>query len=201
MYKGCQLSIKDCQSLQVEVSIAFAHNNCRINDLVSYTHWLLQQLGEGAKSNILPSIFSFEMPRCSFPDPSLALTITLGNIFLPFVAGASESQRITPLLTVNGRLCLFYMSLIETDTQLLDTLERSKESNILNRLIHFLLLHSALVKDKLALPTANTLWIESSEIGESEFIQFQANCIDMINKVFHVWPFVYFRLLRLLVKS
>jgi hypothetical protein len=51
------------------------------------------------------------------------------------------------------------------------------------QLMYFLLLHSTFVKDKLALPTANSLWTNESGLGESEFMEFQAVCVELLEWV------------------
>lgn len=51
------------------------------------------------------------------------------------------------------------------------------------QLMYFLLLHSTFVKDKLALPTANSLWTNESGLGESEFMEFQAACVELLEWV------------------
>ena len=132
---------------------------------------------------LLPSVFSIEeIPSCSFPDPALALTSSLGHSFLPLVIDPSKSdtEDVTSLST-NGRFCLYYSSILKADPQIIPDLEQDTKSMI--QLMYFLLLHSTFAKDKLALPTANSLWRNESGWGESEFMKFQAVCVELLERV------------------
>lgn len=155
--------------------------NIRLTSLVSYTLWLLKLVPESAQSQLLPLIFTLkEIPSCTFPDSSLALTSALGNIFLPISVCSSNTLSTNNFssLPETGGFCLFYASILKTDPHLLSVLERV--SNHTNLLMHFLFLHSTLAKDKLALPTSNNLWSNDSGVGEVEFMEFQTACPDLL---------------------
>lgn len=145
--------------------------------------WLYNLQYEDAKAHCLRSIFSFDRPSSStFPDPSLAVTSALGNTFLPLVIRSSDShQHDKASLSAYGHTCLFYASILRTDPDLISVLE--DDSNPMIEILCFLLLHSTFAKDKLALPAANSLWADKSGIGESEFLNFQAECVELLERV------------------
>lgn len=125
------------------------------------------------------------MPPCVFPDLSLALTSALGNVFLPYVLQESGSPTdSSPIsLDTNGRLCLFYSGLLNTNPRMILELERNHEENVMIPLMHFLFLHSSFAKDKLAVSSVNNLWDDNAGVGELEFMEFQADCVDILESV------------------
>ena len=161
--------------------------NSRLNSLVSFTLWLYNLQSSSAKSIFLRSIFTFDKPlSCTFPDPSLALTSALGNTYLPLLSRSSCSHPQGHLSSsASGRTCLFYASILKTDPCLISALEEA-DTNPMIETLYLLLLHSTFAKDKLALPTANSLWIDKSGIGESDFLTFQSECIELLERVHHL---------------
>jgi len=143
--------------------------------------------GEDAVSllrmQILGSVFTLrDSASYSFPDPSLALSSALGNIFLPFIH-SSNVEHEKSSQSQSGRFCLFFVALLKEHPHLIDTLESHEDVNPMTDLMFFLLLHSTFVKDKLALPSANDLWSEKSAVGEADFMQFQVDCIELMERV------------------
>ena len=112
----------------------------------------------------------------------MALTSTLGNIFLP-LAASTDPKVISPSLVVNGRLCLFFSFLLETELGLIDDLEEADDRERLTDVMFFLFLHAAFAKDKLAVSYANSLWTSRSAVGETEFIRFQTLCFVFLERV------------------
>jgi hypothetical protein len=157
--------------------------NNRINLVVTFALWLLQLVSPEEKPEFVSKIFSFEEPRSfSLPDPSLALTSSLGNVFLPFLAQSHNlSSDDQESLTANGILCLFFAAILIIHSDLISTLEDRSDKMV--ELLYFLFIHSTLAKDKLSLSTANSLWTSDSAVGESEFLQFQGQCMEILEKV------------------
>jgi hypothetical protein len=143
-------------------------------------------LDKPAKPRFIHSVFSLDgLPSCAFPHPSLALTSALGNIFLPHIVHSTDTPTDDrELLSTNGRFCLFYTSILDAESHLMIFLEDG-ETDTMNRLLYFLFLHTAFAKDKLALPTANSLWTKDSGIGETDFMDFQSICIKLLEMVCH----------------
>jgi hypothetical protein len=151
--------------------------------------WLYQLMPEREdavalfRMQVLGSVFTLqESVSYAFPDPSLALSSALGNIFLPFIYPptiesdcSSQSQ--------SGRFCLFFVALLKEHQHLLTALESHEDINPMTDLMYFLLLNATFVKDKLALTSANDLWNEKSALGESDFMQFQTDCVELLERV------------------
>jgi hypothetical protein len=161
---------------------------------VSYTMWLYKLMPESEdavalfRMQVLGSVFTFqESLSYSFPDPSLALSSALGNLFLPFIY-SSDNDKTSQ--SRGGNFCLFFAALLKTNPYLIPTLEGHEDVNPMADLMYFLLLHSTFVKDKLALPSANDLWSQESAVGETEFMQFQADCVELLERVCS-WHDVY----------
>jgi hypothetical protein len=154
----------------------------RFNLLVPFTLWLLKLLSTEEKEAALPTVFSFEQPSTlSFPDPSLALTSSLGFVFLPFLSQFEDSPTNVQQFTMSGTLCLYFAAILIAEPALISDLESGDD--IMKDLLYFLFLHSASAKDKLSLPRANDLWTFHSELGESEFLQFQTQCVEILERV------------------
>jgi hypothetical protein len=137
---------------------------------------------ETSKPDLFLSIFtSFKPLDCAFPDSSLAVTSTLGNIFLA-LKGSSQISTTAPSLLSTGRRSLFYSYLIQTSPAIFGELENIHDDKI-PELMLFLFLHVCFVKDKLSFADANSLWSEDSSIGEIEFMGFQRICFDFLENV------------------
>jgi hypothetical protein len=121
------------------------------------------------------------MSTSSYPNPSLALTSALGNIFLPFTEDLVSSEAVSPeYLQSAGRLCFFRVSLLLEETSLIQSLEKSgKDIGLLEQV--FLL--CAYAKDKLALPSANALWSDGIGLDGDDFIRFQSDCFELLERV------------------
>ena len=154
-----------------------------IKSLASFMSWLGSLASSGENIEIGRVMFSFDMPSIfSFPEPVLAITSGLGDIFLPFIAGHDGLEYTgNPAYAVNGHLALFFAQLLTADIGIFQGLNDNSEN--MAKVIHFLFLHSAFVKDKLSLNSMNTLWTANSRIGESEFLQFQSQCIQILGMV------------------
>jgi hypothetical protein len=129
---------------------------------------VLDDLFDGAKTELV-------VP--TFPDPGLALTSALGPIYLPSVALKTEVDSF-PSVSGSGQLAIFYLQLLLTGLPFI-----GDEIETLPGVVHFLLLHSALSKDKLALSDANDLWHNESKVTEADFLEYQEECIRLVNKV------------------
>jgi len=170
--------------------------------------WLYQLMPEGEdavsllRMQVLGSVFTLqESASYTFPDPSLALSSALGNIFLPFIH-SSEIEHDKSSLSQSGRFCLFFVELLKEHPHLVAALESHEDINPMTDLMYFLLLHATFVKDKLALQSANDLWNEKSAVGEADFMQFQIDCIELLERVlFPGFPQSDFRYLCRLLKK
>jgi hypothetical protein len=170
--------------------------------------WLYQLMPEGEdavsllRMQVLGSVFTLqESAYYTFPDPSLALSSALGNIFLPFIH-SSDFEHDKSSLSQSGRFCLFFAALLKQHPHLVAALESHEDINPMTDLMYFLLLHATFVKDKLALPSANDLWTEKSAVGEADFMQFQIDCVELLERVlFPVFPQSDFRYLCPLLKK
>ena len=135
------------------------------------------------RMQVLGSVFSLqESSSYAFPDPSLAISSALGNLFLPFIH-SSLGRPDKSSQSRSGRLCLFLAGLLRDHPHLIAALESHEDVNPMTDLMYFLLLHSTFVKDKLALPSANDLWSEKSAVGEADFRQFQTDCVELLERV------------------
>ena len=151
--------------------------------------WLYKLLPEGEdavsllRMQVLGSVFTLqESASYSFPDPSLALSSALGNIFLPFIY-SSDVKHDKSSQSQSGRFCLFFVALLKEHPHLIAALESHEDVNPMTDLMFLLLLQATFVKDKLALPSANDLWSEKSAVGETDFMQFQVDCIELLERV------------------
>ena len=118
----------------------------------------------------------------SFPPPDLALTSALGSIFLPSIAENTDVDRF-PSVTASGQLSIFYLQILMAGMPYIG----SEIEDRLPGIVYFLLLHSAFSKDKLALPNANDLWTAESKVTEADFLEYQEECIRLVEKV-HLRP-------------
>ena len=154
----------------------------RLKLLGDFSHWLIMRMDESKRKEILTSLFSVskQLPVLSFPDSSLSLTSSLGHVFLPFIAAESrDDTRPSTSVAVSGRFSLFYLQILLTGMSFIGT----RIEGDLSTVIHYLLLHSALSKDKLAHFIANDLWTINSNVNEIDFLDYQAECIQLVKKV------------------
>jgi hypothetical protein len=149
--------------------------------LGDFALWLILRVKElNDRQVILHDLFSGpknKLPVPSFPNPSLALTSALGPIFLPSIVQNTETDSF-PSVTASGQLCIFYLQVLLTGMPFIGA-----EIQALSEIIHFLLLHSAFSKDKLALSGANDLWTNESKVAEADFLEYQEECIHLVDKV------------------
>ena len=158
--------------------------NIRLGRLVSFCFWLGEAPDTIEESGLLPPLFDFPFEATSsFPEPSLALTSALGNSFLPFLTASAPAASVsTTNLGSNGRLCLFYASLLHSEPDIISFFERP-DPEFIPRVMQFLFLHCAYAKDKLALPNANALWTDHSSVNDEDFIKYQGKCFDLLEHV------------------
>lgn len=154
---------------------------------MSFTMWIYRLGSDTVKSEFFGSLFSFDDKlQRSYPHPSLALTSALSNVFLPFIQRYAPSSDFNhaPLMTVNGRLSLFYANLLFNYPDIISVLEDKDNSDRMSELMYFLFLQSTLAKDKLALPSSNSLWDDNSGVGELEFMKLPSICVNILERVF-----------------
>jgi hypothetical protein len=158
---------------------------------VEFVQWLLEFVPESAKSVALRRLFDFQaIENLSFPQPSLALSSPLGTYFLPFTLlqnqvppeGCPKSTGIFPI---------YFTALLNSSTTYLTILSTS-DNNFLVHLLVFLLLHCTLAKDSLAYP-ANLTSSAFSHISDSDMLEFQENCISIIEQV-RIWKLKFMKL-------
>jgi hypothetical protein len=149
--------------------------------LGDFALWLILRVKEPKERQvILRDLFygsEKELPVPSFPHPSLALTNALGPIYLPSIAHNTKVDRF-PSVTASGQLSIFYLQVLLTGMPFI-----GDEIETLPGIMHFLLLHSAFSKDKLALSGANDLWTSESKVTEADFLEYQEECIRLVDKV------------------
>ena len=155
-----------------------------IDELGEFTLWFFHLMPQTERQRLLRKLFDF-LPSAatSYPDPSLALTSALGNIFLPFLPAESQSGRIEEKeMQSSLRLNLFYSCVLDNDDlEILKTLEKSGPE-FMSEFIIFLLLHSAFVKDILSMPSVEEEWNEAG-VSESQFMAFQTYCLELLGDV------------------
>jgi len=137
---------------------------------------------ESKRKGFLTSLFSVskQLPVLSFPNSSLSLTSALGHVFLPFIAAESRANpRPSASVAISGRFSLFYLRILLSGMSFFG----ARIEADLPTVIHYLLLHSALSKDKLAYSAANDLWTISSNVKEIDYLDYQAQCIQLVDKV------------------
>jgi len=122
----------------------------------------------------------------SFPHPSLALTSTLGNIYLPFLLQPPSAEPSTiPNADSRSRLCLILVGLLAQSPILSSELEQAGEKFKVDFLCT-LFLHSAFAKDYLAYPAAMSNWSIFPGFNETDLLDFQSNCFSVLERVcFH----------------
>jgi len=151
--------------------------------------WLYQLMPEKEdaasvfRMQVLGWVFMLqETAPYAYPDASLALTSALGNIFLPFIhSSTAKSNNSTQ--SSRGRFCLFFVAMLKQHPHLISALECHEDINGMTTLMYLLLLTATFVKDKLALPSANDLWSDDKALGESDFMQYQTDCIGLLERV------------------
>jgi hypothetical protein len=116
----------------------------------------------------------------SYPDPSLALTSALGNIFLPFTEDIISKTVSPEYLQSVGRLYFFRVSLLLEEPNLINALEKSGKDIVLLEQVFLL---CAYAKDKLSLPLANALWSDGIGLDGDDFIGFQSDCFELLGRV------------------
>jgi hypothetical protein len=117
----------------------------------------------------------------AFPHPSLALTSTLGNIYLPFLQ-VSSSNDIQPIPNADSRsrLCVTFAALV--NQSLTHTTELDGDDFKIT-FLSTLFLHCAFAKDYLAYPAAMSTWSIFPGFSETELLDFQSNCIAVLDHV------------------
>jgi hypothetical protein len=151
--------------------------------LGEFALWLILRGDNSVRKRILSDVFSpFEEPHFipSFPDPSLSLTSALGHIFLPYIVKSDDPYTLSPRsIAMFGRLALFYFQVLDTGMSFIG----GEIEPYVPVIVYYLLLHSAFSKDKLALYRANDLWNSTSNVTETDFLEYQAECIHFVEKV------------------
>ena len=145
--------------------------------------WLYGLTAETEQHYVLRQLFVFHsLPVSRYPHPSLALTSALGDAFLPFLDDSVEQAAEQIATKSDAALCLFYASLLDSETGIITALEQS-DKDLLNHLLIFLFFHTALSKDMLSFPTPNLTWSTTSGIGEPELMTFQSICLELLEQV------------------
>jgi len=185
----CETSAENYRSHASKVLPAATNKaDSRLRSLVAYITFLHGLTSENSLSKFVSEVFAIDkQPSYSFPDPSLALTSTLGGLFLPFLASSPNSKNSSSLLE-SGHYALFHSILLANDPPAPDlppflTLLEKTDKTQLVQVLYFIFQHLALAKDKLSLPTANDLWSSTSGIREQEYLGFTSPCWVILYKV------------------
>ena len=169
--------------------------NSRLRSLAAYTVFFHDLISKRHPEEFVSQAFMIDVqPSYSWPDPSLALTSSLGGLFLPFLSSPSSANTAKSSLLETGHLALFFSMLLASETQgpdvpsFLKLLEKIDLAHLV-RVLYFMFEHWLLAKDKFSLSSANDLWAstsglgESGHLGEREYMRFQQPLWVILDKV------------------
>ena len=154
--------------------------------MLDYIQSLLKICPETELNDKIARLFTLTPVKIyNFPDSSLALTSSLGNIYLPHLAATSSDkvQSAVDVLAINRSWVHITLVRLLKESSFLIVAVQQLDTNFVNHFFAGLFLHCTFTKDLLANPKAMSNCLISVGFSETELLDFQSDCFALFNQV------------------